>query len=52
LSLPDLIQQGQLPPHSEEKNVVSQINRYNRWLLESGRRLVTALQILQGKNKD
>lgn len=39
LSLPDLIQQGQLPPHSEEKNVVSQINRYNRWLVESGRRL-------------
>ena len=39
LSLPDLIQQGQLPPHSEEKNVVSQIHRYNRWLVESGRRL-------------
>jgi len=39
LRLSDLIQRGQLPPHSEEKNVVSQINRYNRWLVESGRRL-------------
>jgi len=39
LSLPDLIRQGQLPAHSADKNVVSQINRYNRWLLESGRQL-------------
>jgi integrase len=30
---------GELPPHSEEKNVVSQINRYNGWLVESRRRL-------------
>ncbi len=29
LHLPDLIRQGQLPPHSEDKNVISQINRYN-----------------------
>ena len=39
LSLPDIIQQGLLPPHSDDKNVVSQIRRYNRWLIESGRRL-------------
>ena len=35
--LPDLIPQAQLPPHSDNKNVVSQIRRYNRWLAESGR---------------
>lgn len=39
LQLPDLIQQGQLPPHSDDKNVVSQIRRYNRWLIKSGRAL-------------
>ncbi len=39
LSLPDRIRQGQLPPHSADKNVVSQIQRYNRWLLETGRQL-------------
>lgn len=39
LSLVDIIQQGELPPHSEDKNVVSQIQRYNRWLLETGRQL-------------
>ncbi|MBZ0302633.1 MAG: site-specific integrase [Anaerolineae bacterium] len=39
LSLPNFIQQGRLPPHSEDKNVVSQIQRYNRWLIESGRPL-------------
>ena len=35
--LPDLIPLAQLPPHSDNKNVVSQIRRYNRWLAESGR---------------
>lgn len=35
--LPDRIPQAQLPPHSDNKNVVSQIKRYNRWLAESGR---------------
>ena len=35
--LPDLIPRAQLPPHSDNKNVVSQIRRYNRWLAESGR---------------
>ena len=35
--IPDLIPQAQLPPHSDNKNVVSQIRRYNRWLAESGR---------------
>ena len=35
--LPDLIPQAQLLPHSDNKNVVSQIRRYNRWLAESGR---------------
>lgn len=39
LSLPDLIRQGQLPPHSDNKNVVSQIQRYNRWLAVTGRQL-------------
>ena len=34
--LPERISQAQLPPHSDNKNVVSQINRYNRWLAESG----------------
>ena len=35
-SLPGIIRQGQLPPHSDNKNVISQIGRYNRWLGESG----------------
>lgn len=35
----DILQQGLLPPHSADKNVVSQIQRYNRWLIESGRQL-------------
>ena len=35
--LPDLIPPAQLPPHTDNKNVVSQIKRYNRWLAESGR---------------
>ncbi len=39
LSLPDRVRHGQLPPHSADKNVVSQINRYNRWLVETGRQL-------------
>jgi site-specific recombinase XerD len=39
LSLPNIIRQGQLTPHSKNKNVVSQINRYNRWLVENGRQL-------------
>ena len=34
--LPDPTSQAQRPPHSEDKNVVSQIRRYNRWLAESG----------------
>jgi len=35
--LPDPIPRAQLPPHSDNKNAVSQIRRYNRWLAESGR---------------
>jgi len=35
-ALPARISRGQLPPHSEDKNVISQIRRYNRWLAESG----------------
>ena len=38
-SLPDILQHGLLPPHSDDKNIVSQIRRYNRWLPESGRQL-------------
>jgi len=34
--LPGRISRAQLPPHSEDKNVVSQVRRYNRWLAESG----------------
>ncbi|GAB5494335.1 MAG: hypothetical protein Phog2KO_45500 [Phototrophicaceae bacterium] len=30
-----IIQQGLLPAHSDNKNVISQINRYNRWLHET-----------------
>lgn len=37
--LPDLILRGQLPPHSDNKNIVSQVNRYNRWLIETGQAL-------------
>ena len=37
--LPDPFPRPQLPPHSENKNVVSQIRRYNRWLADSGRLL-------------
>jgi len=37
--LPDPFPRPQLPPHSDNKNVVSQIRRYNRWLAESGRLL-------------
>lgn len=37
--LPKIIREGQLPPHSDDKNVISQIRRYNRWLIESGRQL-------------
>lgn len=37
--LPDPIPRAQLPPRSDNKNVVSQIRRYNRWLAESGRPL-------------
>jgi len=37
--LPDLILRGQLPPHNDNKNVVSQIRRYNRWLDETERAL-------------
>ena len=37
--LPDPIPPAQLPPHSDNKNVVSQIKRYNRWLAASGRAL-------------
>ena len=35
--LPERISQAQLPPHSDNKNVVSQISRYNRWLTATGR---------------
>ena len=34
--LPERIARTQLPPHSDNRNVVSQINRYNRWLAETG----------------
>ncbi|MEO1290056.1 MAG: hypothetical protein AAFV93_20065 [Chloroflexota bacterium] len=34
-----VIKQGSLPPHSDNKNVISQIRRYNRWLGESGSNL-------------
>ncbi len=34
--LPDLILRGQLPPHSDNKNILSQVTRYNRWLAETG----------------
>jgi len=30
---------GELPPHSDNKNVVSQVRRYNGWLTNTGRRL-------------
>lgn len=33
---PDLIQRGQLPPHSDNKNIVSHVARYNHWLVETG----------------
>lgn len=36
LQLRDLMRHGQLPPHSDNKNIVSQVNRYNRWLVETG----------------
>ena len=32
-----IIKQGKLPPHSDNKNVISHINRYNRWLHETKR---------------
>ena len=35
--LPERIARTQLPPHSDNRNVVSQINRYNRWLAETGK---------------
>ncbi len=38
-NLPETILRGQLPPHSDNKNIVSQVKRYNRWLLETGREL-------------
>ena len=34
--LPERIARTQLPPHSDNRNAVSQINRYNRWLAETG----------------
>jgi site-specific recombinase XerD len=37
--LPDRILRGPLPPHSDNKNIVSQVARYNRWLVESGQAL-------------
>lgn len=39
LALPDPILRGELPPHSDNKNIVSQVTRYNRWLVESGQAL-------------
>jgi site-specific recombinase XerD len=30
---------GELPPHSDNKNVVSQVRRYNGWLAQTGRRI-------------
>jgi site-specific recombinase XerD len=35
--LPERIGRGQLPPHSANKNILSQVARYNRWLVETGR---------------
>jgi site-specific recombinase XerD len=35
--LPERIMRGQLPPHSNNKNILSQVARYNRWLAETGR---------------
>lgn len=32
-------QPGQLPPHSDNKNVISHIHRYNRWLIQTGRQV-------------
>lgn len=37
--LPEIIQQALLPPHSGDKNIVSHIRRYNRWLADTGRGL-------------
>lgn len=34
--LPDLILRGHLPPHSDNKNIVSHVARYNCWLSETG----------------
>ncbi|MBZ0294894.1 MAG: tyrosine-type recombinase/integrase [Anaerolineae bacterium] len=39
LNLVHVIRKQQLPPHSADKNVVSQLRRYNRWLVETGRQL-------------
>lgn len=39
VSLPDLLRQGHLSPHSQDKNVASHIRRYNRWLADTGRGL-------------
>lgn len=37
--LPDRILRGQLPPHSDNKNIMSHVARYNRWLVETGQAL-------------
>lgn len=37
--LPDLMRRGQLPPHSYNKNIMSHVARYNRWLTETGQAL-------------
>jgi len=39
LQLQDLMRHGQLPPHSNNKNIVSQVNRYNDWLIDTGHAL-------------
>lgn len=39
LRLPKIIRDRPLPPHSDDKNIVSQIQRYNCWLAETGRQL-------------
>ena len=33
--LPEIIFSGQLPPHTDNKNIISQVARYNRWLSET-----------------
>lgn len=38
-TLSDLLRHGQLPAHSKDRNVISQVRRYNHWLAENRRPL-------------